>query len=212
FYDVTDGTILVDGINVRDYKLEDLYAKIGYVPQRGVLFSGTVKDNIKYGAPQATALEVAKAAETSQSADFIKNLTGAFEAPISQGGANVSGGQKQRLSIARAIIKKPEIYIFDDSFSALDFKTDSTLRQALAAEVGQKTVIIVAQRINTVLLADKIIVLDEGKIAGIGNHAQLMKKSKIYREIASSQLSEEELANYESATQTPQMNLRGTND
>ena len=212
FYDVTGGTILIDGVDVREYKLEDLYSKIGYVPQRGVLFSGTVKDNIKYGAPQATALEVAKAAETSQSADFIKNLTGAFEAPISQGGANVSGGQKQRLSIARAIIKKPEIYIFDDSFSALDFKTDSTLRQALVAEVEKKTVIIVAQRINTVLLADKIIVLDEGKIAGIGNHAQLMKKSKIYREIASSQLSEEELANYESATQTPQMNLRGTYD
>ncbi|MDO8444109.1 MAG: ABC transporter ATP-binding protein, partial [bacterium] len=217
FYDVTGGTILVDGIDVRDYKLADLYAKIGYVPQRGVLFSGTVKENIKYGAPKASTAEVAKSAETSQATGFIRNLTGAFEAPISQGGANVSGGQRSRLSIARAIIKKPEIYIFDDSFSALDFKTDSALRKALAAEVRKKTVIIVAQRINTILSADKIIVLDNGNIAGIGNHAELLKTSKVYREIASSQLSEEELANYEKLTRSPQSpriprpELRGTN-
>lgn len=197
FYDVTGGAILIDGVDVRNYKLEDLYSKIGYVPQRGVLFSGTVESNIKYGAPNATEAEVNIAAETSQSAEFIKNLDGTNKAPISQGGANVSGGQKQRLSIARAIIRKPEIYIFDDSFSALDFKTDSQLRKALANEVKRKTVIIVAQRISTILSADKIIVLNEGEIVGQGTHTELLKSNKVYKEIASSQLSEEELNAYQ---------------
>ncbi len=197
FYDVSDGEILLDGIDVRQFKLEDLYAKIGYVPQKGVLFSGTVDSNIKYGAPKANSKEVEKSAETSQAKEFIKNLEGKFGAPIAQGGANVSGGQKQRLSIARAIIKKPEIYIFDDSFSALDFKTDAMLRQALKAETKNKTVLIVAQRISTILSAEKIIVLDDGKIVGEGTHQELLKNCEVYREIAYSQLSEDELKAYQ---------------
>lgn len=197
FYDVTGGEILIDGVNVKDYKLEELYSKIGYVPQRGVLFSGTVNSNIRYGAPKATQTEVEKAAATSQATEFIKNLEKSFDSPISQGGANVSGGQKQRLSIARAIIRKPEIYIFDDSFSALDFKTDSELRKALGEEIKDKTVLIVAQRISTILSADKIIVLNDGQIVGEGTHTELLKKNKVYQEIASSQLSEEELRAYQ---------------
>lgn len=197
FYDVSDGQILVDGVDVRDYKLEDLYAKLGYVPQRGVLFSGTVESNIKYGRPKATKTEIEEVARTSQALEFIKKLDNDFKAPISQGGANVSGGQKQRLSIARAIIRDPEIYIFDDSFSALDFKTDSNLRKALATKVTNSTVIIVAQRISTILSADKIIVLEEGKIVGSGTHSELLRTNKVYREIASSQLSEEELESYQ---------------
>jgi len=197
FYDVSNGQILLDGIDVRQFKLEDLYAKIGYVPQKGVLFSGTVDSNIKYGAPKADSKEVEKSAETSQAKEFIKNLEGKFGAPIAQGGSNVSGGQKQRLSIARAIIKKPEIYIFDDSFSALDFKTDAMLRQALKAETKNKTVLIVAQRISTILSAEKIIVLDDGKIVGEGTHQELLKDCDVYREIAYSQLSEDELKAYQ---------------
>lgn len=200
FYDTTAGQILIDGVDVRDYKLEDLYAKIGYVPQKGVLFSGTVESNIKYGAPHATEAEVKKAAKTSQSEDFVRELPGVYEYQIAQGGTNVSGGQKQRLSIARAIIRKPEIYIFDDSFSALDFKTDANLRKALAEEIKQKTVLIVAQRISTILSADKIIVLDEGEIVGMGTHKELMKSCKVYQEIAYSQLSEDELKNYQIKT------------
>lgn len=197
FYDVSSGEILLDGVDVREYKLEDLYAKIGYVPQKGVLFSGTVESNIKYGAPKAAETEVKKSAEISQAEEFIRNLDGKFNAPIAQGGANVSGGQKQRLSIARAIIRKPEIYIFDDSFSALDFKTDAMLRRALKAATENKTVLIVAQRISTILSAEKIIVLDEGKIVGEGTHQQLLKDCDVYREIAYSQLSEDELKAYQ---------------
>ena len=200
FYDVTEGKILIDGVDIRTMKLEELYAKIGYVPQKGVLFSGTVESNIKYGAPEASINEVEKAAEISQAEEFIKNLDGQFDSPIAQGGANVSGGQKQRLSIARAIVRHPEIYIFDDSFSALDFKTDAMLRQALAQETQNKTVLIVAQRISTILSADKIIVLDEGKIVGSGKHGELMKSCEVYREIAQSQLSDEELTAYKDKT------------
>ncbi len=197
FYDVTSGQVLIDGVDVRDYKLEDLYSKIGYVPQKSVLFSGTVESNIKYGAPKADQSEVKTAAKTSQSDEFIQALDGLFGHSIAQGGSNISGGQKQRLSIARAIIRKPEIYIFDDSFSALDFKTDRALRQALAKETKQKTVLIVAQRISTILGADKIIVLDQGRIVDEGSHQELMKTSSVYREIAYSQLSEEELKSYQ---------------
>jgi len=197
FYDVNSGEILLDGVDVREYRLEDLYAKIGYVPQKSVLFSGTVESNIKYGAPNATNSEVEKSSKISQAEEFVNNLGGKFKAPIAEGGSNVSGGQKQRLSIARAIIRKPEIYIFDDSFSALDFKTDAMLRQALKSETENKTVLIVAQRISTVLSAEKIIVLDEGKIVGEGTHQQLLKDCNIYREIAYSQLSEDELKSYQ---------------
>ncbi len=197
FYDVSGGQVLVDGIDVRELKLEDLYAKIGYVPQRGVLFSGTVESNIKYGAPEASIDETRKAAKIAQADEFITHLEGKFEAGIAQGGANVSGGQKQRLSIARAIARNPEIYIFDDSFSALDFKTDANLRRALLSETKNKTVLIVAQRISTILNADKIVVLDEGRIESIGTHQELMRSSKVYQEIAYSQLSEEELKGYQ---------------
>jgi ATP-binding cassette subfamily B multidrug efflux pump len=197
FYDINSGEILIDGVDVRKYKLEDLYAKIGYVPQKGVLFSGTVESNIKYGAPNATEGEVKKSSEISQAEEFINNLPGKFNAPIAEGGTNVSGGQKQRLAIARAIVRKPEIYIFDDSFSSLDFKTDAMLRQALKSETENKTVLIVAQRISTILSAEKIIVLDEGKIVGAGTHQQLFKDCDIYREIAYSQLSENELKSYQ---------------
>jgi ATP-binding cassette subfamily B protein len=197
FYDVTDGQVLIDGVDVRNYNLDDLYAKIGYVPQKGVLFSGTVTSNIKYGAPDASISDVEKSVKTSQAEGFVKELENNYQHPIAQGGANVSGGQKQRLSIARAIVRKPEIYIFDDSFSALDFKTDAALRKALTDEVKEKTVLIVAQRISTILSADNIIVLDEGKIVGQGTHKELMKKCDVYKEIAYSQLSEEELKNYQ---------------
>lgn len=193
FYDVTEGEILVDGLDVRKMKQEILRDKIGYVPQKGVLFSGTIKSNIIYGKPEAKEEEVSTAAKTSQSLDFIDEREEKYDAPISQGGTNVSGGQKQRLSIARAIIKKPEICIFDDSFSALDFKTDAALRKALKKETNEATVIIVAQRISTIMRAEKIIVLDEGKIAGIGTHKKLMENCEVYREIALSQLSMKEL-------------------
>jgi len=197
FHDVNSGEIFIDGIDVRQYKLENLYAKIGYVPQKGVLFSGTIESNIRYGALEATDAEVEKTAEIAQAKEFINNLEDKFESPIAQGGTNVSGGQKQRLSIARAIARKPEIYIFDDSFSALDFKTDAMLRHALKTETKDKTVLIVAQRISTILSAEKIIVLDDGKIAGEGTHEQLLKDCGVYREIAYSQLSEEELKAYQ---------------
>ncbi|MCI7812568.1 MAG: ABC transporter ATP-binding protein [Lachnospiraceae bacterium] len=193
FYDVTEGEILVDGVNVRDLTLHDLHDKLGYVPQKGVLFSGTIRSNITYGAPDATEEEMKKAAKIAQAYDFISEKTEKFDSPISQGGTNVSGGQKQRLSIARAVAKKPEIYIFDDSFSALDYKTDVVLRSALKKETSNATTIIVAQRISTILHADQIIVLEEGKIAGIGTHEELLKNCETYYQIASSQLSKEEL-------------------
>lgn len=194
FYDVNKGSVLIDGLDVREVIQKDLCNKIGYVPQRGVLFSGSVKSNVKYGAPKATELELKKAIQAAQANDFVMSLKDKYDTNIAQGGTNVSGGQKQRLSIARAIIKKPEIYIFDDSFSALDFRTDASLRAALAKETRKATVLIVAQRISTILKADKIIVLNEGKIVGQGTHAELMISSPVYKEIALSQLSEKELA------------------
>lgn len=197
FYDVKDGTILVDGIDVRQTKQEDLRSRIGYVSQKAVLFSGTVKDNIAYGTPDAGQGEIQYAAGIAQASEFIQGLEKGFDHAIAQAGTNVSGGQRQRLAIARAIAKRPDIYLFDDSFSALDFKTDASLRQALRDETKGKTVIIVAQRISTIMNAEKILVLHNGKIVGEGRHADLLRASPVYREIASSQLSEEELAQAE---------------
>lgn len=194
FYDATDGEVLVDGVNVRDFDAKNLMDRIGYVPQKGVLFSGTVTSNIKYGAPNANMEKVRAAAKISQSYNFVEKLAGKFDAPISQGGSNVSGGQKQRLSIARAVVRDPEIYIFDDSFSALDFKTDAALRKALEPVTKNSTVLIVAQRIGSIKNADQIIVMNEGKIEGVGTHKQLLETSEVYREIAASQLSEKELS------------------
>ena len=194
FYDVTKGRILVDGVDVRDMTQKDVRSRLGYVPQKGILFSGTIDSNIRYGKTDISVEEVKEAAEVAQATEFIDAKPETYDSPISQGGTNVSGGQKQRLSIARAIAKKPEIFIFDDSFSALDFKTDSTLRKALKAHTKDATTIIVAQRISTILNADKIIVLDDGHMAGIGTHKELMKNCEVYRQIAMSQLSKEELA------------------
>ncbi len=194
FYDVDSGKVLVDGIDVRDMAQEKLREKIGFVPQQSVLFTGTIADNIRYGKEDATAEEVDHAAEVAQAKEFISNMPEGFDAVISQGGTNVSGGQKQRLSIARALVRKPEIYIFDDSFSALDFKTDAKLRAALKNETGNSTVLIVAQRVSTIIDADQIIVLDNGEISGIGKHKELMESCAVYREIVMSQLSEEEIA------------------
>ena len=195
FYDVTEGEILVDGINVKDANQHKLREKIGYVPQKGVLFSGTIDSNLRYGRKDATEEEIKKAAEIAQASEFINAKPKGFASEIAQGGSNVSGGQKQRLSIARAIAKNPEIYIFDDSFSALDLKTDAALRKSLREETGNSTVLIVAQRISTILNADQIIVLDQGKVVGIGKHEELLKTCEVYNEIALSQLSKEELAN-----------------
>ena len=193
FYDVTEGELLVDGVNVKDVAQKDLRDIIGFVPQKGVLFSGTIESNIKYADDSMSDEQMEKAAEIAQAKEFIDGKPEKYQDPIAQGGSNVSGGQKQRLSIARAIAKDPEIFIFDDSFSALDFKTDSKLREALAEKTENKTVIIVAQRISTILNADKIIVLEEGKIVGQGTHEELMQNNETYRQIALSQLSEEEL-------------------
>jgi len=193
FYDATKGEILIDGANVKNIKQEELHQKIGYIPQKAVLFSGSLEENIKYGAPNATIKDIRHAARIAQADEFINSLPQKYQTPVAQGGKNFSGGQKQRISIARALVKKPEIYIFDDSFSALDFKTDSILRKELKKETKNKTVIIIAQRISTIINAEKIIVLDEGKIVATGNHKNLMKTCQIYREIALSQLSEEEL-------------------
>lgn len=194
FFDVTSGRILVDGVDIRKIKLHDLRKRIGYVPQKGVLFSGTIDSNIRYGKPEATEAEVKRAAEIAQAWEFIQDKEDGMDSAIAQGGSNVSGGQKQRLSIARAIAKEPEIYIFDDSFSALDYKTDVVLRRALKKETKDATTLIVAQRISTILHADKILVLDEGKVVGQGTHKELLKSCDVYRQIAMSQLSEEELA------------------
>ena len=193
FYDVSAGQILLDGVDIRQLKLEDLYDQIGYVPQKGVLFSGTIASNIKYGNAKADDKLVEKSARIAQAAEFISELKNGYKNDIAQGGSNVSGGQRQRLSIARAIAVEPNVYIFDDSFSALDFKTDAKLRSALAKETKHKTVLIVGQRINTIMNADKIIVLDEGKIVGQGTHQELMKNCQVYQEIAASQLSEDDL-------------------
>lgn len=194
FYDIDSGSILVDGVDIRHMSQEVLREKIGFVPQKAVLFTGNITDNIRYGKEDATLEEVAHASEIAQAIEFISNMKDGFDSVIAQGGTNVSGGQKQRLSIARALVRRPEIYIFDDSFSALDFKTDAKLRAALKSETKESTVIIVAQRVSTVMDADRIIVLDEGRIEGIGNHKELLYTCEVYREIVSSQLSEEELA------------------
>ena len=193
FYDVTGGELCIDGVNVKDVSQKDLRDIIGFVPQKGVLFSGTIESNIKYSDDNMSDEQMKMAAEIAQATEFIEGKEKKYQDPIAQGGGNVSGGQKQRLSIARAIAKDPEIFVFDDSFSALDFKTDSKLREALATKTENKTVIIVAQRISTILNADKIIVLEEGKMVGIGRHEELMKNNETYRQIALSQLSEEEL-------------------
>ena len=193
FYDVTEGELLVDGVNVKDVAQKDLRDRIGFVPQKGILFSGTIESNIKYADDNMSDEQMKKAAEIAQATEFINTKTEKYKDPIAQGGGNVSGGQKQRLSIARAIAKDPEIFIFDDSFSALDFKTDSKLREALAEKTDNKTVIIVAQRISTILNADKIIVLEEGKIVGQGTHEELLENNETYKQIALSQLSEDEL-------------------
>lgn len=193
FYDATEGSVRVDGKDVRDITQHELRDQIGYVPQKGLLFSGTIASNLQYGKEDATEAEMLEAAETAQAMDFIREKEHGLDEEVAQGGTNVSGGQKQRLSIARALVKKPKICIFDDSFSALDFKTDKALREALKEKVGDSTIIIVAQRINTIIDADQILVLDEGRLAGKGTHDELMQTCDVYREIALSQLSEEEL-------------------
>ena len=193
FYDVTEGSVTLDGVDIRDVSQHDLRDRLGYVPQKGVLFSGNIASNIMFGNPDGTKEEMIEAAEIAQATEFIDAKPEGYESPISQGGGNVSGGQKQRLSIARAIAKHPEVFIFDDSFSALDFKTDVTLRRALKKRTKDSTVLIVAQRISTILHAEQIIVLDEGRIAGIGTHEELLRNCEVYQQIAASQLSEDEL-------------------
>lgn len=194
FYDVDNGKILVDGIDVRDIRQEQLREKIGFVPQQAVLFTGTIADNIRYGKTNATDEEVRHAAEIAQADEFISHLPEGYHSILAQGGTNVSGGQKQRLAIARALVRKPGIYIFDDSFSALDFKTDAKLRTALQEETAAATVLMVAQRVSTIMNADQIIVIENGEIAGMGTHKNLLETCTVYREIVLSQLSEEEIA------------------
>lgn len=193
FYETTGGTIRIDGVDIKQWPLEQLRRVLGFVPQKGVLFSGTIQSNLTYANRQASRDEIQKAAEIAQAMEFIESKPELFETPIAQGGGNVSGGQKQRLSIARALVRNAPVYIFDDSFSALDFKTDAKLRAALKQETGQSTVLLVAQRISTIMTADQIVVLDHGRICGIGSHRELMDRCEIYRDIALSQLSEEEL-------------------
>ena len=193
FYDVTKGQVLVDGVDVRQMSQKYLRDKISFIPQKAVLFSGTVRDNIRFSNQLATDNEVKRAAIVAQADEFISKMPDKYDSPIAQGGTNISGGQMQRLSIARALAKKSEIYIFDDTFSALDFKTDSRLRSALKKEIKNSTVIIVAQRVSTIMDADQIIVLNDGNVVGIGRHQQLMKNCEIYKEIVSSQLSSSEI-------------------
>lgn len=194
FYDIDEGNILLNGVDIRDISQENLRKRIGYVPQKALLFNGTIRENIRYGNLEATDEEIKQAAEIAQALEFISDMPDGFDSMVSQGGTNLSGGQKQRLSIARAIVRKPEIYVFDDSFSALDFKTDAKLRAALNKEIENATVLIVAQRVSTIMNADKILVLENGQIAGMGKHRELLNTCEVYREIVSSQLSEEELA------------------
>lgn len=194
FYDVTAGSIKIDGVDIRDMRQDQLHDKIGYIPQKGVLFSGTIASNLRYGKVEATQEELNDAAAIAQATDFIAEKEGGYEFEIAQGATNVSGGQKQRLSIARALVKKPEIYIFDDSFSALDFKTDSALRKQIHEKLSDATVLIVGQRVSTILNADQIVVLENGSIVGIGNHRELLENCPVYYEIAASQLTKEELA------------------
>lgn len=192
FYEATSGEIKINDINIKDYAQNDLMRRIGYVPQRGVLFEGTIKSNILFGAPEASAEQLHLAARVSQSAEFIEKLDKKYDSHIAQGGTNVSGGQRQRLSIARAIAKNPDIYIFDDSFSALDMKTDAKLRQDLKPITKDAVTLIVAQRISTIRDAEQIVVLNQGKVVGKGNHLELLSTCKVYREIAKSQLSDQE--------------------
>ena len=195
FYEPTAGEILVNGLNIKNFAKDDLIKRIGFVPQRGILFSGSIKSNIAFGAPKASMEDIKEAAEISQSKEFIEKFPDTYDSHIAQGGTNVSGGQKQRLSIARAICKKPEVFIFDDSFSALDMKTDQKLREALKKVTKNSVVLIVAQRINTIKDAEQIIVLDKGKIVGKGTHHSLLNTCEIYREIVRSQFSEAEYKN-----------------
>jgi ATP-binding cassette subfamily B multidrug efflux pump len=194
FYDVTSGRVAIDGVDVRDYALEDLWRRIGVIPQKAFLFGGTVATNLRYGDESATDDDLWHALEISQARDFVSEMSGQLQAEIDQGGANVSGGQRQRLAIARAVAKRPKIYVFDDSFSALDFKTDQRLRAALREETADATVIIVAQRVGTIMHADQIVVLDAGRIVGLGTHKDLMETCETYQEIVYSQLSREEVA------------------
>jgi ATP-binding cassette subfamily B protein len=193
-FDISCGQLLIDGVNIHDIKLKKLRSLIGFVPQTASLFSGTIKSNVAYGVDSATDADIEEACEIAQAKDFIEETEGKYDAAVEQGGVNFSGGQKQRLSIARALIRKPRIYIFDDSFSALDFKTDAALRRALSEKVKDATVFIVAQRIGTIMNADKIIVMHEGRVVGIGKHQELLKNCEVYKEIAFSQLDEEEIA------------------
>jgi ATP-binding cassette subfamily B protein len=194
FYDTNGGDVLLDGVPTRELPLAELRARIGFVPQTAVLFTGTVAENIRYGRAEASDEEVRHAAEVAQALDFVEAMPAQFESPVAQGGTNLSGGQKQRLAIARAIVRRPDVYVFDDSFSALDFTTDAKLRAALRAETAHATVFIVAQRISTVIAADRIVVLDDGRVAGIGTHAELLERSAVYREIVESQVSLDEVA------------------
>jgi len=193
FFDVTGGSVLVDGVDIRDIHKEDLHDKIGYIPQKAVLFSGSIRSNLLYADKDATEEILNDAADTAQSTAFIKEKEEGYEALVAQGGSNFSGGQRQRLSIARALVKKAQIYLFDDSFSALDLKTDANLRAALKKKMSNCTILVIAQRISSIMDADKIVVLDDGKIAGQGTHSELLKSCDIYREIAASQLSQEEV-------------------
>ena len=194
FYDVSEGEILIDGVNVKEYKLSALRNKIGYIPQKALLFTGTIADNLRYGKEDATLEEMERAIDIAQATEFVSQKPQGYDEPLSEGGTNLSGGQKQRLAIARAIIRNPEIYIFDDSFSALDYQTDANLRARLKKETTESTVLIVAQRVGTIMHADRIVVLNEGDVVGIGTHRELLETCPIYYDIAASQLSEEELA------------------
>ncbi|HEL1060574.1 TPA: ATP-binding cassette domain-containing protein, partial [Streptococcus equi subsp. zooepidemicus] len=197
FYDVTLGRILVDGIDVRDYQLKALRSKIGFIPQKALLFTGTIEENLKYGKSDASHSELEQATEVSQAKDFITSREKGYQTHLAEAGSNLSGGQKQRLSIARAVVKQPDIYIFDDSFSALDYKTDAELRRRLKEVTQDATVLIVAQRVGTIMDADQIIVLDQGEIVGRGTHEELLASNAIYREIANSQLNKEDMTKEE---------------
>ena len=194
FYDVNDGRVLVDGVDVREWRQAELRARIGFVPQKAVLFSGTIASNIKFGRDDASDEAMRHAATVAQAAEFIDRMPDGYASPVSQGGINLSGGQKQRLAIARALVRRPDVCVFDDSFSALDFATDARLRAALQADLAGATTFIVSQRIGTVMNADRIVVLDDGRVAGIGTHAELLQTCEVYREIAASQASLEEVA------------------
>jgi ATP-binding cassette subfamily B protein len=194
FYDINEGRVMLDGVDVRDLTQAELRGRIGFVPQQAVLFTGTVAANIRYGREDASDDDVRHAATVAQAIDFITAMPEQFASPISQGGINLSGGQKQRLAIARAIVRRPDVFVFDDSFSALDFTTDARLRAALRDETAHATVFIVAQRISTIIGADRIVVLDDGRVAGIGTHAELLQTSEVYREIVASQISLDEVA------------------